>query len=784
MIWLIPVCFLIPLGIITGDVISLPVNIIFILILLLISLSFLLVILNHLNIAILIIWFISFLIGTISVKHRVDKAGRYPISQLPSDHIALIRVDSFPEFRQNFTSFNGKILEIYRGGKGIFKKARILINLEGKINITYGQCLLSKLNCKESEDYGVPGLPSYKKILSYNEIHYVCNLKASGAITEIANCDYFFVTFLKKIRHFIREFIMDAFPPDVSGFLLAITTGDRSVTSDESIKNFRNSGTAHLLAISGLHVGVVGFFIYFAIKRILTLHHLLLILFNIRRITAILTVPFIFTFCLIAGMSPSTERAFIMSVMILAGLAMMRKPHLLSVTLKTWCLMLIIDPSSLFDLSFQLSFGAIFAIILFHSKFNIRNFKSNSYVISRIIQFIAGNILTTVAGFAGTAVIIAKVFKTIPLFFIPANLIAVPLSSIILPALFLCLLLSWLPLHLNPLIPFISILTEVLFLAINFFGSIKYSTIKITPPDNYQFAIYYLILSLLLFRIRLTIKLPLIFILLILFFVQGLNLSSDKNLKITFIDVGHGDSTFIEFPDGKNMLVDCGKEFMEFNAGERIIAPFLWHKKIKKIDTLIMTHQQKDHTGGCSYIFERFDVDEIWLQDTDWSIENFDKKEAIFLKFKEEVIKNENDITIISMNPGISHRSEDNNNSMVLKIQYRNFSLLLTGDIERKGEDILSKERLKSTVLKVPHHGSCTSSSYEFLRSVHPEIAIISAGRQNLFHHPCKKVVERIENFTRKIFVTAKDGTITVTTDGYRLCYSTFFTKQKNCYNM
>ncbi len=783
MVWLIPICFLIPLGIISEDLIPLSVNLMFALTLLLIFLSFLLVIFNRLNIAIIIIWLISFLAGALSVKSRVEKARPHSDLWPLSDHITLLRVDSFPEFRENLTSFTGRILKIYGDEESILD-VRVLINLEGKINITYGQCLLSKLNCKEPEDYDVPGVPSYKKILSYKEIHYVCNLKASGGITEIGDCDYFFVPLLKKITLFIREFIKGNFSPDVSGFLLAITTGDKSEISVESIKNFRNSGTAHLLAISGLHVGIAGFFIYLAIKRIVKIHHRLLILFNIKRLTAILAIPFIFIFCLIAGMSPSTERAFIMSVMILSGLAIMRKPHLLSVALKTWCLMLIIDPSSLFDLSFQLSFGAVFAIILFHSRFNMRDFKSNSYLINRITQFIAGNILTTVAGFAGTAVIIAKAFKTIPLLFIPANLIAVPLSSIILPALLLSLLLFWLPHRLNPLIPFISMLTELLFSAINFFGSIKYSAIQITPPDNYQFVIYYLILFLLFFPIRLKVKLPMISILCILFYLRGLNFSTDKNLQITFIDVGQGDSTFIEFPDGKNMLVDCGKEFMGFNAGERIVAPFLWHKKIKKINALVMTHQQKDHTGGCRYILERFDVDEIWLQDVDWSLEDFDIKGAMILKFKDRVIKNENGISIFSMNPGISDRSEDNNNSMVLKIQYRNFSLLLTGDIERKGEDILSREGLKSAVLKVPHHGSCTSSSYEFLKSVRPAIAIISAGRRNLFHHPCNRTVERIKNFTERIFVTAEDGSITITTDGHNLCYLTSSTKQKNCNNL
>lgn len=780
--WLIPVPFLIPLGIISESVFKISWEYLLLTVLVLILFALFSLYRNFLKTALLLLWIIVFITEIILIKFRTEKITTYPPPEELSSRTTLIRVDSFPKFKTQYTTFNGRILKLFSEEKVTKQNIKIRINLEGKPDITYGQCLIVKLNCKEAEDYGVPGVPSYKKILGLEEIKYICNARTQEIITKINNCDYFSVQTVNKITNLIRKYIKNNYSEDIAGFLLAITIGDRSELDENIVENFRNSGTAHLLAISGLHVGIVVFFVFFLIKTILKLNYKLLIIFNLKRLSAILTIPFIFIFCLIAGMSPSTQRALIMSVIVLSTIALMRKPKIIYITSLTWCLILILDPSSLFDISFQLSFSAVFAIILFYSKLKDKIFvKTRKIIINKIINIISGNLLTTIAGFAGTAIIIARTFKTLPLFFIPANLIAIPLSTLILPATIIYLFLFWLPENLNPFIQVISFLTKILFSSINLLGGLKFSSINVTPPDNIQFVIYYLILIVFLAQIRFRARFIPLSILITIFISRNLNFNPEKNLRITFIDVGQGDATFIELPDGNNMLVDCGKKFMDFNAGERIIAPFLWFQKIKKINILVMTHHQADHTGGCKYIIERFAPEEIWLQDTEWNLEGFDTGNAIVRKFKDHTIKDNNGVKIISMNSGISNKPDDNNNSLVLKIEYKNFSLLLTGDIGEKIENLLSGKRLKSTVLKVPHHGSCTSSSHEFLRSVNPVMAIISAGRQNMFHHPCKKTVERLREFTNRIFVTANDGSITITSDGEHFCYTTYLNGERYC---
>lgn len=782
MLWLLPICFFIPAGIVVGSKISLPLEVFFWFAFVLILLCLLLTFLNFPKTCLILIWIIFFTAGAISIKNRIKKTADTPEIFNIEGNLVFLKVNSFPEFKKNYTTFSGKVLKIFDNKKILNPDLNILINLEGQMSITYGQCIIARIQCREPNEFGVPGISSSKENFSYMGIKFICSADLSNVITGIIHCDNFYVTALNKLNKSIKQYITEKFPTPESGFFLAITTGDRSKISDELLNVFRNSGTAHLLAISGLHVGIAGVFIYFLFRTIFKLNHKLLIYLNVKCLSAIFTIPFLFLFCVVAGMSPSTLRALIMALLILLSTALLKRPLTLYITCLTWSLMLILDPASLFDLSFQLSFSAVFSIVLFYSQFNIKKYlQTNHYYLLRVLYFVVGNLMTSIAGFLGTAGIVARTFKTIPLLFVPANFIAVPLTSIIIPSMMLCLCLWWLPSDINPFILLITILTKVLLGTIYFLGNSDYATLNITPPDNFRVVIYYLILTVFFIKISWRFKFLLILILVIIVSLKDINLNNNERmLKVTFIDVGQGDSTLIEFPDGRNMLVDCGPEYMDFNAGERIVAPFLWYKRIKKINTLVMTHQQSDHAGGCPYIIQRFKVDEIWVSDTDWNFEGFNLKNTAVIKLHNKIIKNSNKLKITSLNSVVNNKSDDNNNSVALKIEYNMFAILLTGDIGNEVEKILPGD-LTSTVLKVPHHGSCTSSSEVFLKSVNPEMAVISAGRRNRFNHPCEKTIRRLRNSTDKIYITASDGTITVSSDGENYCYSTYFNPEKRC---
>jgi competence protein ComEC len=254
-------------------------------------------------------------------------------------------------------------------------------------------------------------------------------------------------------------------------------------------------------------------------------------------------------------------------------------------------------------------------------------------------------------------------------------------------------------------------------------------------------------------------------------------------LEVTFLDVGQGDSIFIQFPRKGNILIDGGSAWREYDSGERVIAPFLRKKGIKRVDLIVLSHPHLDHVGGLIYVIKNFKIGLIlsngqmhnsytyqkfletvkkknipykigrWGQ----KIEGYKGVEIYILHPREPLIKNTN--------------SDLNNNSLVIKLTYKKISFLFTGDIEREAESDLLRlgEILKSTVLKVPHQGSRTSSTEEFLEAVKPKIAVISVGKKNRFHHPHSLALKRLKKFGIKVYRTDKDGAVIMTTTGERI---------------
>lgn len=267
-----------------------------------------------------------------------------------------------------------------------------------------------------------------------------------------------------------------------------------------------------------------------------------------------------------------------------------------------------------------------------------------------------------------------------------------------------------------------------------------------------------------------------------------------KILKIVFFDVGQGDSMLISVDNKNNILIDTGsgkdmviqesepgKLITEIDAGKEIIVPYLQKNNIS-LEGIIITHPHSDHFGGLFSIFEA----EFYPK---WFIDNgvatsyplyedvlkIVKKNNIKYSVAkpEQKIKVDDEIELVFLAPVNEYKSEVvdraiNNSSIVSKLVYKNFSMLFTGDIEIFAEmDLLEyKDHLKSTMLKIPHHGSFTSSSIPFLDKVQPEVAIISCGRGNPFGHPHQDTIEKLNSKKIKIFRTDQNGNITILTDG------------------
>ncbi len=252
-----------------------------------------------------------------------------------------------------------------------------------------------------------------------------------------------------------------------------------------------------------------------------------------------------------------------------------------------------------------------------------------------------------------------------------------------------------------------------------------------------------------------------------------------KEMYVYFLDVGQGDSIFIHTPNGKNILIDAGPVDEGFDAGKEIVLPFLRKKNVKRIDTIVASHAHGDHIGGLPSIMEELPVGEVL--DTGFVYpspfyEKFlktinAKKIPYRIVQKDDVLKWDPDLSVKVLSPRRGHFFEDpNNNSIVIRMVYKNMSFMFAGDAEDLAEyEIISnykKSDLASVILKVPHHGSHTSSTDVFLEAVQPEVGVIMAGRFNRFHLPNKAILKRYADYGIELHRTDTEGTIFITTDG------------------
>jgi beta-lactamase superfamily II metal-dependent hydrolase len=249
------------------------------------------------------------------------------------------------------------------------------------------------------------------------------------------------------------------------------------------------------------------------------------------------------------------------------------------------------------------------------------------------------------------------------------------------------------------------------------------------------------------------------------------NLSGEETLSVHYIDVGQGDSEFIRFPDGRNMLIDAGTS----KAGEELLS-YLDSQKVQRIDYLIATHPHADHIGSMSDVVKKYDIGEIYMPKaaaTTKTYENLlteiDKKGLSINTARANVdIINENGLSAIILAPNSQSYEDLNNYSAVVKLVYGNNSFLFTGDAEdiSENEMLSAYADLKSDILKIGHHGSHSSTTDAFLDAVSPAAAIISCGKDNSYGHPHTETLNALSKRNITVYRTDQDGSIVLDCDG------------------
>jgi len=677
----------------------------------------------------------------------------------------------------------------------------ILLRMEGPWPKQFlpGDTLVLRADLKRPTSFNSPGSFDFSQHLARQDIWITGFIQTPLFIKKLSKNNSFshrLRFYPERIRVAIGREIDARVSSELSSLYRAVLLGDRSGVSETVLEQFKASGVMHILAISGIHMSIIGGLLFGLFYRILSMSETLLLKFNVKKSAALFCLPVLLLYSMIAGFNPPVVRSVIMSAVVIAGICINRKKSSSELLFFAAFLILTFSPLQLFTASFQLSFAAVAAIlftlpVLKGLLINRTDYGSDQTVIRRTANWLlAGLLVSTVATLATTPLSLCY-FNRISLIGPITNLLLEPL---------ICL---WSLSNGVIAIPFLFFSPEVgdfflnlgsygLALALQsvcFFSSLPVSDLRLPTPPLWHISLYYLFFILLVFQagrkrwltsgalgvccavVSVSIYNPETFSI----------TQSSRPFALSFLDVGQGSSTFIEYPSGYRILIDGGGSsyLATTTVGERVIAPYLWQRGISHIDEIIVTHPDADHYNGLPFVADHFTPSAVWLN-------TLVSQNPFFKQFQEHMeargTKSQLATDGITLRKcpealhcianssrwsesGVNQDSRrGGNNGLILQACAYNLCLLLPGDISRQTERILveKKTSLHSTFLLSPHHGSATSNSEQFLRAVQPEYMIVSAGKNkpSTFPHPGLSSLCDLNDI--KILQTARYGTIEI----------------------
>lgn len=588
---------------------------------------------------------------------------------------------------------------------------------------------------------------------------------------------------IEKIRKNIQSSVLKANPDRAGGFLLALLIGESHFFPKEAAEAFRQTGVAHIIAISGLHITLVtvlflGFFRFFSALPLFSRRVF------ISKFYPLAAIPLVWLYLAVAYYPVSGVRAGVMATLFLIGLTVWRKLDWLSALYLAAFLILSLKPLALFQASFQLSFMAVLFLILFYPRWLAlqRGWFLNLSAVS-------------VIALLGVGPLLLFHFHQFSFIGLIANLVCVPWSSFLLmpPALLGWFLSGLFGLELFSFWKIVGWQTELFIRFVEWLGGNSQWGIFYGSISVWQIVFYYGACFVFLAprewpakKWRLATAGGLMAVVL-----WGGQMPADGKLKVTFVDVGQGDSVVVQLPNGKVWVVDGGGiRGNDWDIGRFIIAPFLWEEGIHKIETLFLSHPHHDHYKGLGFLAEHFSP-KILFTNGDAAPEGEAEEWQEFLAKIEKgniavqkVTRNtraieEAGVRLEFLAPGsqgtIPH-FDVNDNSIVLRLSYKQVSFLLPGDLMEAGELLLleSKLNVKADVLKTGHHGSATSTKEVFLNAVQPKYAVMSVGAYNPYGMPSQELVNRLKQKGISLFRTDLHGAVTFTTDGTDIDVKTF----------
>lgn len=672
-----------------------------------------------------------------------------------------------PVEKGSYVQCTARSLLVIYGGKRYNFNEKVFLRINKGTAFKFGDKLSVEGECSGITGIRNPGDFDYKLYYKNKGISKI--IKADSAVLLKENNAGVFRTMLYQSKKKVRSIIYEALPEKEAAILIGIITGDKADINEDTREAYMKTGLSHLLSVSGLHVGFLMVLLTYVLKP-----------FRLeKKLQGSVILLLITYYVLLIGAPLPSVRALIMLAVLMGGKAAGREYNLLASVSFAGMVMLVFKPLAVHDPGFMISFGAMYSIAIIYPVF----YPMLRYIPSAIRSAAA----LSVSVWFGLAPVLAYYFNYISVISIIFNLAAVPLSFLItitgFIGVFVGIASETLALYIFSVDYYlISLLNYIIQRASGF----PLSGFNIPTLPVYIYVLYYAGIGLLIaffklgyFKIYIR-RFALAYLIAAVIAISVYNLPSG-DMKMVFFDVGQGDSCCIITPKKKAVLIDGGGSSQKgdyyYDVGGKITLPALLHQGIWRIDTVIVSHLHDDHMEGLLKVMEVYKVKNIIFPKVSAGSESISKNSSALLDLcmkkgikiyrlgKGDYINLGGGARMDFLLPGEEAKPDENENSLTGILRYGDFRALFTGDIGKEAEELLRDEAIRSSVLKVPHHGSGRSSSEGFLKEVKPRVSVVSVGK-NSFGHPSTDTIKRLTDRGSLVYRTDKNGAVIVTTDG------------------